>query len=127
MAVDEFGISDDDENEALSKFSEVKKKAEDVTAKAWDTISRSYEGIDVLKDIYQMTEYDAALIRYDPRSSEMNPYATMYNNGRRSVWLEIRAKLTPEQRSLIESEDRAWERKQELKAQAASELAHLMR
>jgi hypothetical protein len=125
--VDEFGISDDEENEALAKFSEGARAKQNTTEKAWDRIVRSYEGIDVLKDIYQLTEYDGALIRFDPNTSELNPYATMYNNGRRSVWLEIRAKLTPEQRSLIESEDRAWARKEEQKAQAASALAHLMR
>lgn len=36
-------------------------------------------------------------------SNEINPYATIYNDGRRSVYLDIRRMLTDEQRRLTES------------------------
>lgn len=69
--------------------------------KAFETVMSFPEGQTVLRHILELTEYHSDLKRLSP-TGELNADATIYNLGRRDVWIGIRPYLTSEQQIALE-------------------------
>ncbi len=53
----------------------------------------SPEGLNLLKWIFDLTGYSKILIVGNPQTGDIHDRGTLYNNARRSIWLEIRQLL----------------------------------
>ncbi len=53
----------------------------------------SPEGLNFMKWIFGLSGYSKILITGNPQSGEILDRGTLYNNARRSIWLEIRQML----------------------------------
>jgi len=82
------------------------KSAEDrkVEAKkrAYEFIAGLPEGRLVLRDVFELTGYDAETMRQNHQTGEINPIASLINQGKRKVWMLIQERLTRQTRILIE-------------------------
>ena len=64
----------------------------------------SAEGIIFARHIFRMCGYDKHSITMNPESQELNLQATIYNEARRNIWLELRNLIPVKARKKIEYE-----------------------
>ncbi len=64
----------------------------------------SAEGIIFARHIFRMCGYDKHSVTMNPESQELNTQATIYNEARRNIWLEIRNLIPVKARKKIEYE-----------------------
>jgi hypothetical protein len=62
-------------------------------------------GAKALKILMDICGYDGYTVTQNPQTQEINIMATIYNDARRGVWIDIRNLLTKENRRKIENED----------------------
>ena len=72
--------------------------------KAWQTVADTDAGLQVLRELAQQCGFDAPSLVLSKVDDEINIKATIYNEARRGVYLNIRSYLTPEQLVRIEIE-----------------------
>ncbi len=48
------------------------------------------EGLNVMKYLFNLTGYSKILIAGNPTTGDVHDRGTLYNNARRSIWLEIK-------------------------------------
>ncbi len=53
----------------------------------------SPEGLNLMKWIFSLSGYSKTLIVGNPQTGDIHDRGTLYNNARRSIWLEIRQML----------------------------------
>lgn len=66
-------------------------------------VAETEAGRNVLRYLMRTLGYQRPSITQDPQSQEINPIATIYNEARRNIWLEIRGKIPHPQLVLIEN------------------------
>jgi hypothetical protein len=80
------------------------KLVEDKNARIKSTLSvlaNTEDGLYFLKWLCQFTSFQDNVISVS-QIGEINPMAVIYNEGRRNLWVSIRAFLTPEDRNKAE-------------------------
>ncbi len=79
------------------------KKAEqkDLATKQMKLLKRDFniaaaspEGLNMMKYIFNLSGYSKVLIVGNPTTGDVHDRGTLYNNARRSIWLEIREMLS---------------------------------
>lgn len=71
--------------------------------KAFDEVCATDAGLIVLKKVFELSGYDAFLMRYDSANSgEINPISSIYNLSKRELWRDLRTHIAPQHLSLIE-------------------------
>ncbi len=84
------------ENRIKSKRAEQKEltnKKLKVLKRDLELATASPEGLNLMKWIFNLTGYSKILIVGNPQSGDIHDRGTLYNNARRSIWLEIRQML----------------------------------
>lgn len=77
----------------------------EVLEKAYSAVLSFPEGLTVLRHILELTGYTTDDIkRYDPKTSELNIHASLYNLAQRDLWIEIKKYITPKQQCVLEEE-----------------------
>ncbi len=64
----------------------------------------SPEGLNLMKWIFSLSGYSKILIVGNPQTGDIHDRGTLYNNARRSIWLEIRQMLPKRTLKKIEFE-----------------------
>lgn len=96
-----------DRQQTESKERKALRAAEEQKARelveAFARIAANDDGVLVLRYLMGRTGYFGPAVTQDPVSQEINPLASIYNNGRRSIWLDMRNMLPFKYRVMIEN------------------------
>src|ERR1019366_6082581 len=96
------------------------KTSHDRLKEAFSAVMSFPEGVTAMRQIMLDCGWTETARTYDPKTSELNPWATIYNGSQRDVWLKLREHLTPQQRALIETEDQPWVKEEATAARIAA-------
>ncbi len=91
--------SEADENKKKVRASQVKQMKKVVAV-----ASSNAEGIILLRHIMDLCGFTKFSVTMNPQTQEVNDKATLYNEARRNVWLEIRNLIPVTARKKIEYE-----------------------
>lgn len=69
-----------------------------------DLVQEPY-GAKALKIIMDICGYEGYTVTQNPQTQEINVTATLYNDARRSIWVDIRNLLNKDNRRKVETED----------------------
>ncbi len=73
-----------------AKQKEKAEKTNKLLMRDIEVASASPEGLNLMKYIFDLTGYSKVLIVGNPATGDVHDRGTLYNNARRSIWLEIR-------------------------------------
>ena len=76
--------------------------ADDALNAAFEVIGNMPEGRLVLRYVYELTGYGVDTMRQDPNSGEVNPVASLVNQGKAIIWTFIQRRLSRNNRIAIE-------------------------
>ncbi len=84
------------ENKITSKRAEQKElaiKQRKLLKRDIEIAAASPEGLNLMKWVFGLSGYSKILIVGNPQTGDIHDRGTLYNNARRSIWLEIRQML----------------------------------
>lgn len=80
------------------------KKEAELLRQYYSRVLSTIEGKAVFRDIMQLCKWKHNDMVINPQSGEVNTQSTLYNVARKSVYCQIRQRLTPEYRDIIEAD-----------------------
>ena len=70
-------------------------KEEAKVRRAWDALLRTEDGRIVWADLFRFCGYNRSAFAVDPATGELQPLASAHNETLRSVYVELRRKVSP--------------------------------
>jgi hypothetical protein len=87
------------------KPDDIREKQKKELLRAFQIVSSTAEGQQVLQFLCRETGFKAASLVANPMTNDFSTLSVLYHEGRRSVWLALRKLIPVKKLNIIESED----------------------